>query len=66
MAEQEWEDPIVAEVRAVRDAYAKKFNYDLEAMFNDLLKKQEEHKKMGAEYVTLPAKRRHKRTGTES
>lgn len=31
-----WEDPIVEEVRRIRDAYAKKFNYDLDAIFRDL------------------------------
>jgi hypothetical protein len=30
-----WEDPIVEEIRAVREAHAKKFNYDLDAIFND-------------------------------
>lgn len=40
MAEETWTDPIVEEVRQVRDAYAAKFNYDLEAIVRDL-KKQE-------------------------
>ena len=35
----EWEDPIVAELRALRDTYAKKFDYDLQAMFNDLFER---------------------------
>jgi len=30
-----WKDPIVAEIHAVRKAHAKKFNYDLDAIFND-------------------------------
>ena len=33
-------DPIVAEVRRVREAYAARFNFDVRAMFEDL-KKQE-------------------------
>jgi hypothetical protein len=33
-------DPIVDEVRRVRDAYAARFNYDLRAIFADL-KRQE-------------------------
>ena len=33
-------DPIVDEVRRVRDAYAARFNYDLDAIFQDV-KKQE-------------------------
>jgi hypothetical protein len=36
-----WEDPIVAEVRQVREAYAKKQNYDLRAMCEDLKAKEE-------------------------
>ncbi len=31
-----WSDPIVDEVRRVRDAYAARFNYDLRAIFRDL------------------------------
>ena len=31
-----WKDPAVEEVRAIRDAYAKQFNYDLAAMARDL------------------------------
>ena len=31
-----WRDRIVEEVRAERDAYAKKFNYDLDLIYLDL------------------------------
>lgn len=34
-----WTDPIVEEVRAARDAYAKKFGYDLVKIARDLQKK---------------------------
>ena len=30
------EDPIVEEVRAVREAYAKRFDYDVQAICRDL------------------------------
>lgn len=30
------EDPIVEEVRRLRDEYARQFNYDLDAIFADL------------------------------
>ena len=63
---RELEDPIVAEVRAARDAHAKKFNYDLDAIFEDFVKSRVEHEKMGFKYVTLPAKRIPKRTGTNN
>ena len=35
-----WEDPIVAEVRQVREAYAKRYDYDLQAMYRDLKAKE--------------------------
>lgn len=35
-----WEDPIVEEVRKVRDAHAAQFNYDLQSIYRAL--KQEE------------------------
>jgi len=49
-----WKDPIVEEVRAVREAHAAKFGYDLKRIFADL---QEQERKSGREYVSLPAKR---------
>ena len=36
----QWEDPIVAEVRRVRDQLAKKFNYDVHAICEDLRARQ--------------------------
>lgn len=47
-------DPIVEEVRAIRDAYAKQFDYDLEAIYRDL-KKQEA--KSGRQFMSLQPKR---------
>jgi hypothetical protein len=35
-----WRDPIVEEVRRARDAYAKQFNYDLDAIYRDLKAKE--------------------------
>jgi hypothetical protein len=35
-----WQDPIVEEVRRARDAYAKQFNYDLDAIYRDLKAKE--------------------------
>lgn len=37
-----WQDEIVAEIRAVRDAYAQRFNYDPQAICRDLRRLQEE------------------------
>ena len=47
-------DPIMAEVRAVRTAYAARFDYDVEAIFRDVRAKQEAS---GREYVRLAAPR---------
>lgn len=35
------EDPIVQEVRAARDEYARQFNYDLKAIVRDLRLRQQ-------------------------
>ena len=47
-------DPIIAELRAVREAYAARFDYDVEAMFRDIRARQEAS---GREYVRLSARR---------
>ena len=43
-----WEDEIVNEVRKNREAYAAKFNFDLQAMYEDLKKveRKSKHKKV--------------------
>ena len=33
-------DPIVEEIHKIREEYAEKFDYDVDAMFNDLRQKQ--------------------------
>jgi hypothetical protein len=38
-----WSDPIVDEVRRVRDAYAARFNYDLRAIYRDLKEKEKQN-----------------------
>ena len=48
-----WEDPIVEEVRKARDAYAKRFNYDLDAIYRDLKQKEQ---RGGRVVVPCPAK----------
>jgi hypothetical protein len=47
-------DPIVEEVRAVRDAIAKEFDYDIERLGRAL---QERQAKSGRPLVRLPPKR---------
>jgi hypothetical protein len=46
-------DPIVAEVRKVREEYARRFNFDLHAMCEDLRRKQ---KLGGGPVVSFPKK----------
>lgn len=47
-------DPIVEEIRKIREAYAKKFNYDIEAIAKDLRKKE---RAGGRKVVSFPPKR---------
>ena len=49
-----WQDEIVEEIHRIREEYAKSFNYDLDAIFADLQKKQAES---GREVVKLSPKR---------
>ena len=47
-------DPILAEIRQVREAHAKRFNYDVYAILRDLKERQI---KSGRKTVSLPPKR---------
>jgi hypothetical protein len=47
-------DPIVDEVRRIRQAHAAKFNYDLEAIFRDI---KEREKKSGRKYISYGPRR---------
>ncbi len=40
-----WKDEIVEEVRKTREAYAAKFNFDLQAMYEDLKKAERKNKR---------------------
>jgi hypothetical protein len=44
-------NPILDEIRAIRDAHAKEFNYDLDAIFADHLRYQKELKAEGWKFV---------------
>jgi len=48
-----WEDPIVKEVRKIREEHAAQFNYNLHAIYDDL-KKQE--RKSGRKLVSFPSR----------
>lgn len=47
-------DPIVEEVRKIRNAHAKRFNYDIDAIYEDLKSHQ---KNCGHRIVKFPPKR---------
>lgn len=49
-----WKDPIVAETRFLRDEYACQFDYDADAIFDDLIKKQAMHPER---VVSLPPRK---------
>ena len=46
-----WQDPIVEEVRAIREAYAARFEYDLQAIYRDLKAQERQH---GWQTLSLP------------
>ena len=46
-------DPIISEVRAVREAHAARFGYDIAAIFRNIRAMQDESKR---EYVRFPAR----------
>ena len=60
-----WRDPIVEEVRAIREAYSQRFNNDLKAIHRDL-KAQEQAS--GKKLIRLPPRRikESERTATAS
>ena len=47
-------DPIIAEVRVIRDQHAARFDYDVKAIFGDIQARQEAS---GRQYVRYPARR---------
>ena len=49
-----WHDPIVEEIRRIRDEHAKKFNYDLHAICEDFRKRQ---RLSGRTVVSRPPRR---------
>jgi hypothetical protein len=48
------DDPIVAEVRTIRQAHAARFGHDLKAIVRDI---QDRERKSGRTYVSLPPRR---------
>ena len=51
-----WQDPIVEEVRAIREAYAARFQYDLQAIYRDLKAQERQHGWQTVSFPPRPAK----------
>lgn len=49
-----WQDPIISETHALRDEYIRQFNYDVDAIFEDLMEKQAMHPER---VVSLPPRK---------
>lgn len=49
-----WKDEIVEEVRKVRDEFAAKFNYDIDAIYREIKKQEAESNR---KFVSFPPKR---------
>lgn len=47
-----WEDPIIQELHRIREEHAAQFNYNLDAIFQDLKQKEEQS---GLQYVSYDA-----------
>jgi len=61
--ENNWQDPIVEEVRLARDEHAARFQYDLGAICADLRQRQQSS---GRKILSLPPRKTdlaHKKTG---
>lgn len=48
-----WEDPIVKEVRRIREEHSARFGHDLDRIYRELKKKE---KASGRRYVSYPAR----------
>lgn len=46
-----WDDPIVEEIRHTREEHAAKFNYDIDAIYNDLNEKQMKSKNIVISFI---------------
>lgn len=51
-----WEDPIVAEVRKIREEYAAQFNYDLQALYRALKEREQQDPRPKVSFPPKPAK----------
>jgi len=54
-----WKDPVVEETRKLREQYASKFNHDIDAIYEDIQRGQDQSVK---KTVSLPARKPSKAT----
>ncbi|MBK8452706.1 MAG: hypothetical protein WAQ53_11075 [Thiofilum sp.] len=50
-----WQDPIIQETRHLRDQYAATFNHDIDALFEDIKKRQAQSKRKKVSFPPRPA-----------
>ena len=48
-----WKDPVVEETRKLREDYARKFNHDIDAIYEDIQQRQAQS---GKKLVSFPAR----------
>lgn len=51
-------DPVVEEVRRIRQEYAAQFNYDLRAIVDDLQKREQQHPERLVSFPHKPVQRK--------
>ena len=49
-----WEDPIVNEIRKIRETHAARLNYDLQAIYRDL---KEQERNSGRTFISYPSRK---------
>ncbi len=49
-----WKDEIVEEIHGIREAYAAKFDHDIDAIYEDIRRQQAES---GREFVSFPPRK---------
>ena len=54
-----WKDPIVEKIHQYREARAKKFNYDVQAMYADIKAKEKQYELQGWKIVSFCASDSH-------
>ena len=51
-----WQDPIVEELRKLRDAHAASHHYDSACIYQELMEKEAQAQQQGVKFVSFPPK----------